>query len=196
MPRNIQSLNCDPSQIRLQVKRNLNCVQPKPFRNCTNENARDEFRQQRSMAAAKARQLLPKQEFSPCQCAESRIRATIAHDFFTAQNSGRVRMREHNQNDAGIAFGLFLKRLVPLHTRTQFLGLLDDPGRKGKWINTASQFADEPGHFVQLNDFRCPANYWLPAHNARFMDLRFHTAHILTANNGDSVTLASRMCDG
>src|ERR1051325_10802014 len=105
MARNVQSFNGCPVHASFGVWRSIPSAKPKPFRNRTDENARDQFGEQRSMSPAEPCQLLAKQEFAFGKCAESAIGSAISNDLFTAENPHCVRIRENAKQNPRTTVG-------------------------------------------------------------------------------------------
>jgi len=175
MTGDIQSFNREPSQMRIEVRCDFANFQAEPFRNCSNENARNQFCEQCPVSAPKASQLLPEEELASCQRAERRVGPAISDDFLTAEDSKCVGIGEHAENDARIALRFFVNCCREPGKRAQSLSFFPDPGRQDKWINPATEFRNNPRDFIKADELVIPADCWLLAHYARFMDLRFHT---------------------
>ena len=98
----------------------------------------------------------------------------MPNNFFAAENSNRVGIREHAQNNSRIGFAFWIKRSFHDRTITQRLSLAFNPGSKGKWIGLTPQFVDNPGDLVKLNDFQIGV-ISPPLNHFRFMDRpQFH----------------------
>lgn len=175
MARDIQPLYREPSQMGIQVRRDGSDIQPKPFRHRADKNTANQFHQQGAMAAAEAGEFLSEQELTSRQCAQRRVGSAISDDFLTAEHADCVGICEHAEDDSRVALRFFIYCCLDARKWPQSLGFFLNPGRQSEWINPATQLADKPGHFFQANDLAIPADSWLLAHYARFMDLRFHT---------------------
>src|SRR6266480_3298385 len=103
MPGDIQPLDRHSSQKTIEIRRDCRAVQAKPFRGCTNEDASNQFRKQWSIPAAEKLQLVPEQIFASGQRHKSLVRAAMPRYFLTAEDSNRIRITEHAQNDFRIA---------------------------------------------------------------------------------------------
>ncbi len=159
MPSDIQPLNREPPQMRIEVRRSFRGNEPKPLRNRANENARDKFGDQCPMSAAETGQLLTKQKLPARQRIEGGVCSAISDDLLTAENSKRVGISEDAENDTGIALSFFVKHSLDPGQASHSLGLSFDPGRQNKWINPAAQFTYKPRDLFQANDLPVLADY-------------------------------------